>query len=152
MWSRVACGNTSAAIDKKLESKVDKISGKGLSTNDFSNLYKSKLDGISSDVDAKIETKVDKIEGMGLTSNDFTNLYKEKIDNIDSSVTFELTQIEKVQDDVVHDLAALIFELKQKNYIEGGGIDNVIVDTIDQKTDVNVMSGNFDTSKKGLYI
>ena len=33
-------------IDTKLAGKVDKVSGKGLSTNDFTNAYKNKLDGI----------------------------------------------------------------------------------------------------------
>lgn len=35
-------------ITSKLSTKVDKVSGKGLSTNDFTNAYKTKLDGIDS--------------------------------------------------------------------------------------------------------
>ena len=34
-------------VDKKLENKVDKEEGKGLSTNDFTDFYKTKLDSIS---------------------------------------------------------------------------------------------------------
>lgn len=34
-------------INTKLEQKVDKVSGKGLSTNDFTSAYKTKLDGIA---------------------------------------------------------------------------------------------------------
>ena len=37
---------TETEIDTKLAGKVDKVSGKGLSTNDFTNVYKNKLDGI----------------------------------------------------------------------------------------------------------
>ena len=35
------------AINTALGNKVDKVSGKGLSTNDFTNTYKTKLDGIA---------------------------------------------------------------------------------------------------------
>lgn len=34
-------------IKTKLADKVDKVDGKGLSTNDFSAAYKAKLDGIA---------------------------------------------------------------------------------------------------------
>ena len=34
-------------IDEELALKVDKVSGKDLSTNDFTNAYKEKLDGIT---------------------------------------------------------------------------------------------------------
>lgn len=34
-------------INSALDGKVDKVAGKGLSTNDFTNTYKTKLDGIS---------------------------------------------------------------------------------------------------------
>ena len=37
---------TETEIDTKLAGKVDKVSGKGLSTNDFTNVFKNKLDGI----------------------------------------------------------------------------------------------------------
>lgn len=36
-----------AYVDAGLDNKVDKISGKSLSTNDFDNTYKSKLDGVA---------------------------------------------------------------------------------------------------------
>ena len=34
-------------LENKLENKVDKISGKTLTTNDFTNTLKDKLDGLS---------------------------------------------------------------------------------------------------------
>ena len=139
-------------LDGNLEGKVDKVIGKQLTTNDFTNADKEKLDGMSNDVEAKIATKVDKVEGMGLSNNNFTNEYKNMLDNFDANVVQEMEKLSEVQDDCVHDLAATIFELKQKDYIEGGGIDNVIVDTIDKKSDVDLKSGNFDTDKKRLYI
>lgn len=38
---------TKVQVDSSLNNKVDKVSGKGLSTNDFTAAYKSKLDGIA---------------------------------------------------------------------------------------------------------
>ena len=144
--------NLDTDIGKQLEGKVDKVLGKQLSTNDFTNFYKNKLDGMSSDIDAKIANKVDKIPGKGLSTNDFTNSYKAKVDSIDANVTTELVKLSDVQEDILHDFAALTFELKQKSYIEGGGIDNIIVDTLDSKDAVERKSGNYDTDKKMLYI
>lgn len=38
---------TTTQINAALNNKVDKVTGKGLSTNDFTNAYKTKLDGLS---------------------------------------------------------------------------------------------------------
>lgn len=43
-----------------LKDKVDKEPGKGLSDNNFSNAYKSKLDTLDNDIDKKLEPKADK--------------------------------------------------------------------------------------------
>ena len=64
------------ALVRKISGKVDKVSGKGLSTNDFTNTYKSKLDSL----DSNLAKKVDKVSGKGLSTNDFTNSYKDKVD------------------------------------------------------------------------
>lgn len=52
---------TTAATDTKLSSKVDKVSGKDLSTNDFTNTYKTKLDGIDATIDGKITTAIENL-------------------------------------------------------------------------------------------
>ena len=89
-----------------LGGKQDKVTGKGLSTNDFSNTYKTKLDGIETGankttvdsalsasstnpvqnkiINTALENKVDKISGKGLTTNDFTDTLKTKLDGIAS--------------------------------------------------------------------
>lgn len=43
-----------------LKDKVDKEPGKGLSDNNFTNAYKSKLDNLDKDIDKKLEPKADK--------------------------------------------------------------------------------------------
>lgn len=77
-------------VDEKLNDKVEKIEGKGLSANDFSDEYKNKINKNAEDlentyskseVDEKIGDKVDKIEGKGLSTNDFDNKYKSKVDD-----------------------------------------------------------------------
>lgn len=56
--------------------KVDKVSGKGLSENNFTTADKNIISGLT----AALATKVDKIPGKGLTTLDFTNTYKTKIE------------------------------------------------------------------------
>lgn len=91
-------------INKEINKKVDKVEGKDLSTNDFTNEYKQKLDNsinaeneysestkntYSSDyINKKLDGKVEKVEGKDLSSNDFTDEYKQKLDNIEFTNNF----------------------------------------------------------------
>lgn len=54
--------------------KVDKVSGKGLSTNDYTTADKNAV--------ATIGNKVDKVSGKGLSTNDYTTAEKSKLANI----------------------------------------------------------------------
>lgn len=85
-----------------IANKVDKEAGKGLSTNDYTTVEKTKLSNIAANAQVNvIETvkvngtaltpsskavnidlsgKVDKVTGKGLSTNDFTDAYKAKID------------------------------------------------------------------------
>jgi uncharacterized protein (TIGR02145 family) len=89
-----------------LDTKVDKVAGKGLSTNDYSTAEKNKLEVITgtntgdqdlsgyatttqlatkanaSDVTAGLANKVDKENGKGLSSNDYTTAEKAKLASI----------------------------------------------------------------------
>lgn len=49
-------------VKTALNNKVDKVSGKGLSTNDFTNAYKTKLDGIAANAQVNV------IEGITVNS------------------------------------------------------------------------------------
>ena len=46
---------TKEYLDDKLNTKVDAVDGKGLSVNDFTNDYKTKLDGLSNPVAITID-------------------------------------------------------------------------------------------------
>ncbi len=88
--------NVNARIDNKADKtdisalqsgKVDKIAGKGLSSNDYTTTEKNKLAGLSNyndtavkaDISALRSGKVDKIAGKGLSSNDYTTTEKNKL-------------------------------------------------------------------------
>ena len=69
--------------------KVDKVSGKGLSANDFTSAYKTKLDNL----DTNLSGKVDKVSGKGLSANDFTDNYKTKLDNLDTNLSGKVDKV-----------------------------------------------------------
>lgn len=96
-------------INTALGNKVDVVSGKGLSTNDFTDALKTKLDGIATGanktvVDSSLSdssanpvqnsviytalaNKVDVVSGKGLSANDFTDALKTKLDGIATGAT-----------------------------------------------------------------
>ena len=71
---------TKNQTDTLLSGKVNTESGKGLSTNDYTNADKEIVEGISDELDGK----VDKVNGKGLSTNDFTTELKNKLDGIES--------------------------------------------------------------------
>jgi hypothetical protein len=103
---------TKSETNNLLNNKVDKVSGKGLSTNDFTDAYKQQIDdnktaidtlnggsSVVGSVDSKVATaysnatsytdtectkKVDKVSGKGLSTNDFTDELKTKLDNLEN--------------------------------------------------------------------
>lgn len=103
---------TKTQINNLLEDKVNKVSGKDLSTNDFTDEYKQKVDdnenaietlngdsSVVGSVDSKVATaysnatiytdtecakKVDKVSGKRLSTNDFTDELKTKLDNLEN--------------------------------------------------------------------
>lgn len=83
--------NTEKAKVAEVDNKVDKVTGKVLSTNDFTNLYKAKVD--------EVDNKVDKVAGKGLSTNDFTDLDADKLDGIDWGAKLRLpaTNLQVVQ-------------------------------------------------------
>lgn len=105
--SKLTATNTQGAIDEvvtKVNNKVEKESGKGLSTNDYTTTEKSKLAGIAEGatnnvVDTSLSTsstnaiqnkavasalnnKVTVVSGKGLSTNDYTNDEKTKLAGI----------------------------------------------------------------------
>lgn len=77
---------TKSETDSKISSKVDKVTGKELSSNDFTDELKIKLDGLSNYNDSSIittlGTKVDKIAGKQLSTEDYTSAEKIKLNGL----------------------------------------------------------------------
>lgn len=93
-------------ITSALDKKVDKEVGKTLTSNDFTDELKDKLDSIEVDANktvvdselsdtsenpvenkviaASLSDKVDKENGKGLSSNDFTTELKDKLDEVEA--------------------------------------------------------------------
>lgn len=94
--SKVLSDNNYTTAEKNLvatiSNKVDKIDGKSLSTNDFTNDLKTKLDELDTNAEltTKLGNKVDKVEGKSLSTNDFLNNYKSMLDNIEDTVNDNL--------------------------------------------------------------
>ena len=59
-------------IKAAFNTKVDKVTGKGLSTNDFTSEYVNQIADHESRLGTLASGKVDKIAGKGLSTNDFT--------------------------------------------------------------------------------
>ena len=74
------------AVAEALDQKVDKVSGKGLSKNDYTDADKTKLADLPTDADltAELARKVDKETGKGLSTNDYTTEEKNKLSGIES--------------------------------------------------------------------
>lgn len=86
----------STATQTALDSKVDKVVGKDLSTNDFTTVEKTKLAEISGvntgDQDlssyatlTNLDTKVDKVAGKNLSTEDFTTAEKTKLASLNGT-------------------------------------------------------------------
>ena len=100
--------DSASAMNTAINNKVDKVSGKGLSTNDFTTTLKNKLDGLSNYDDTKIKAdisanttaignKVDKVTGKGLSTNDFTTTLKNKLNELsnydDTSIKADIAEM-----------------------------------------------------------
>lgn len=81
-----------------MDNYVKKEAGKGLSSNDFTNEAKNKLDGLEnyddteikndiSDLSDAVADKVDKVNGKGLSTNDYTDADKALVQDSPITVT-----------------------------------------------------------------
>lgn len=74
-------------IKAALNNKVDKVTGKGLSSNDFTSTYINQINNHDSQIQALSSTKVDKVTGKDLSTNDFTDAYKAQIGTNTTDIT-----------------------------------------------------------------
>lgn len=144
-------------IEDQLETldtqKVSRDGNKGLSSNDFTDAYKTKLDNLEDTISTSTEDKVDKEDGKGLSSNDFTDEYKGKVDSI-ANVTTDITTIQSTLDTKVDKDGNKVLsdnnftnELKQK--VESIDALNTTLDTkVDKVNGKSLSSNDFTTEYK----
>lgn len=84
--------NNMDKIDDALDGKVDKEAGKGLSTNDYNNTDKGKVDNLPANTNTALAGKVDKIAGKGLSTNNYTTTEKNKVANLPANTNTELSK------------------------------------------------------------
>lgn len=85
----VAIAALQEAIGTALANKVDKITGKGLSTNDYTDAAKAIVDSVTTN----LENKVDKVAGKGLSTNDYTDAAKAIVDGVTSALENKVDKI-----------------------------------------------------------
>lgn len=83
---------TAAALETSLGQKVDKVTGKGLSTEDYTSAEKTKLGALPSaaDLSTSLAGKVDKVTGKGLSTEDYTSTEKAKLAGIEEGAQVNL--------------------------------------------------------------
>ena len=126
-WGGIG-GDISSQTDLKnaLDGKVDKVEGKGLSTNDFDDTYKETLDNLDeTTIINALANKVDKVEGKQLSDENYSLSEKQKLEGLSN-----------------YDDSGIVAELNNKvDKVEGKGLSkNDFTDELKNKLD-NVESG-----------
>ena len=141
---------TKNETDDLLDAKVDKVDGKGLSTNDYTNADKSIVDGVS---DA-LELKADKTTTY--TKSETDALLDDKVDDTDIVISFNTTLSDdkipseklvkdnldsKVDKETGKGLSTNDYTTTEKNKLAGiaTGATNVIVDSALNSTSTNAI-------------
>lgn len=110
-WEKINSDVDKSYVDTQLATKVDKVAGKGLSTNDYTTAEKTKLAGVETGanktivdtqlstsstnpvqnkaVAASLNAKVNIILGKGLSTNDYTTEEKNLVATIPSKASEE---------------------------------------------------------------
>lgn len=77
---QAAYNSATSAVDTLNTTKVDKVTGKGLSANDYTSVEKTKLAALNNYDDTAVRgliaTKQDSVAGKGLSANDYSNAEK----------------------------------------------------------------------------
>jgi hypothetical protein len=152
-------------VVNRLSTKVDKVDGKGLSANDFTDELKTKLEGIdlggyakTTDLDSYAKTtdldSYVKVEsGKGLSTNDFTTELKNKLEGIDLGGYAKTTDLDSyVKVESGKGLSANDFTTELKNKLEGIDLGDY-VQTEDLETvedSVNALSSQVSSANSRL--
>ena len=87
-------------ISNLRNSKVDKIEGKGLSTEDFTTQLKTKLEGLENYNDAEIKGKIQTLEDDNATNKNNISTLQNKVETLETDNTTNKSNITNLQEDV----------------------------------------------------
>lgn len=129
-------------VDNELAKKIDKIIGKGLSSNDFTTTEKEKLaslenyddTAIKSDIDALQNNKVDKVSGKGLSTNDYTTAEKNKLAGIETGANKTIVDAS---------LSSI-----SENPVQNKIINTALSNKVDKETGKGLSSNDYTTAEK----
>lgn len=133
---------------EEISNKVDKVEGKQLSTNDFTNEDKAKLTDLpnKSDFDIELASKVDKIEGKILSSNDFTNEDKTKLNALPTKIELDTLLDNKADSTELSNIVGVPTEGEIEN------LEPTIITNALRKTEQSLTSEEQAQVKKNLGI
>ena len=131
----------STATQAALDRKVDKVTGKGLSTNDYTDADKAKLGDLPTDAEltAELAGKVDKETGKGLSSNDFTTEEKNKLAGIEAgaevNVQANWNETDQTADSFIKNKPSIPSKTSDLTNDSGFVTDAAMQSALDQKVD-----------------
>ena len=103
-------------VDIELADKVDKIDGKELSSNDFTDEYLNLIETHQENINDLSVNKVDKVDGKELSTNDFTDHYKNFLDGFDGDIeAFLLEHKEEIEALITSEVLAAKADLTYVN-------------------------------------
>lgn len=152
---------TKDEIDTKLAGKVDVVSGKGLSTNDYTTAEKTKLGGIADGAQvnvlegiqldgvdvaisskkaniqlaSKFNAKVDKVEGKGLSTNDYDDTEKAAVA---ANTSARHTHDNKAVLDGITSAKVANWDAAQANVLEGVQVDGADLAIANKKVNIDL--------------
>ncbi|OBX20949.1 MULTISPECIES: hypothetical protein [Bizionia] len=111
-------------LQDDLDDKVDKISGKGLSTEDYTTPEKLKLASLPDALGLGIalDSKVDKVSGKGLSTEDYTTEEKEQVSLASKNIQEEVIDIDG-------DFALVDADFRVTFFINTTGTVNITIPT-----------------------
>ena len=130
-------------VHTKLETKVDKVIGKGLSTEDYTAEDKLRLANTSgtNTGDQDLSGKVDRVEGKGLSTNDYTTEEKGKLEGIEAGA-----QVNAANTVVDADYSADKLRLANTSGINTG--DQDLSGKVDKVTGKQLSTEDYSTAEK----
>lgn len=117
-------------VYEAFEGKVDKVNGKGLSQNDFTNDLKTKLEGLANYNDTAIAGRIKALEDwkaamVGTSADNVINTFKEIEDFLAS-----ITGSETLSELLANLRTSIISEIEGKGYQDTTGVNNLIASAL----------------------